>query len=118
MINDESKRKLRELNMSELIDALEIQQLEPATLKLKFDDRMQRAIDYLYQEKYNNRIQRMIKSAKLRFPQADIHDIYYDGRGLDTSYWMTFSPVNTSAITRALSFRVSPVLVRLILRAH
>ena len=71
MINDESKRKLRELNMSELIDALEIQQLEPATLKLKFDDRMQRAIDYLYQEKYNNRIQRMIKSARLRFPQAD-----------------------------------------------
>ena len=83
VINDESKRKLRELNMSELIDALEIQQLEPATLKLKFDDRMQRAIDYLYQEKYNNRIQRMIKSARLRFPQADIHDIYYDGRGLD-----------------------------------
>ena len=40
MINDESKRKLRELNMSELIDALEIQQLEPATLKLKFDDRI------------------------------------------------------------------------------
>ena len=84
MINDESKRKLRELNMCELIDALEMQQQNPATLNLKFDDRMQRAIDYLYQEKYNNRIQRMIKSARLRFPQADIHDIYYDGRGLDT----------------------------------
>ncbi len=38
MINDESKRKLRELNMlSELVDALELQQLEPATLNLKFE---------------------------------------------------------------------------------
>ena len=83
MINDETKRKLRELNMPELIDVLELQQLEPATLKLKFDDRMQRIVDYVYQEKYNNRIQRMIKAAKLRFPQADIHSIYYDGRGLD-----------------------------------
>lgn len=83
MINDETKRKLRELNMSEFIDALEMQQLEPATLKLKFDERMQRAVDYVYQEKYNSRIQRMIKSAKLRFPQANQPGILYDGRGLD-----------------------------------
>ena len=83
MINDESKRKLRELNLAELIDALELQQSQPETLRLRFDERMQRAIDYVYQEKYNGRIQRMIKSARLRFPQADTHDIYYDGRGLD-----------------------------------
>ena len=41
MINDETKRKLRELNMQELVDALAFQQLEPATIKLKFDERMQ-----------------------------------------------------------------------------
>ena len=40
-------------------------------------------VDYVYQEKYNSRIQRLIKSAKLRFPQADMHDTYYDGWGLN-----------------------------------
>lgn len=40
-------------------------------------------VDYLYQEKYNSKIQRLIKSAKFRFPQADIHSIYYDGRTLN-----------------------------------
>ena len=83
MINDETKRKLRELNMSEIITALEFQQSEPATVSLSFDERMQRLTDYVYQEKYNGKIQRLIKAAKLRFPQADIHNIYYDGRQLD-----------------------------------
>lgn len=68
MINDETKRKLRELNMSEIITGLEIQQSEPDTLAWSFDDRIQRLVDYVYQEKYNSRIQRLIKSAKLRFP--------------------------------------------------
>ena len=83
MINDETKRKLRELNMSEIIAGLEYQQLEPATVSLSFDERIQRLTDYVYQEKYNGKIQRLIKSAKLRFPQADIHSLYYDGRHLD-----------------------------------
>lgn len=83
MINDETKRKLRELNMAELISGLELQQTEPATVSLSFDERMQRVIDYVYQAKYNNKIQSLIKSARLRFPQADIHSLYYDGRHLD-----------------------------------
>ena len=72
MINDESRRKLREMNLGEIISGLEAQQAEPATLGLPFDDRMQRLVDYVYQEKYNAKIQRLIRSAKLRFPQADL----------------------------------------------
>lgn len=45
MINDETKRKLRELNMSEIITGLEIQQSEPDTLAWSFDDRIQRLVD-------------------------------------------------------------------------
>lgn len=85
MINDETKRKLCELNMSEIINGLEIQQSEPDTLAWSFDDRIQQLVDYVYQEKYNSRIQRLIKSARLRFPQADMHGVYYDGRGLNKS---------------------------------
>ena len=83
MINNETKRKLRELNMSELVSGLELQQTEPAIVSLSFDERIQRVVDYVYQEKYNSKIQRLIKSARLRFPQADIHGLYYDGRHLD-----------------------------------
>ncbi len=83
MINDETKRKLRELNMSEIISGIELQQSNPSTVSLSFDERIQRLTDYVYQAKYNNKIQRLIKSAKLRFPQADIHNLYYDGRQLD-----------------------------------
>lgn len=83
MINDETKRKLRELNMSELVSGLELQQTEPAIVSLSFDERIQRVVDYVYQSKYNSKIQRLIKSARLRFPQADIHGLYYDGRHLD-----------------------------------
>ena len=83
MINDESRRKLREMNLGEIISGLETQQAEPATLGLPFDDRMQRLVDYVYQEKYNAKIQRLIRSAKLRFPQADMQGILYEGRGLN-----------------------------------
>ena len=47
MINDETKRKLRELNMSEVITCLEIQQSEPETLAWSFDDRIQHLVDYV-----------------------------------------------------------------------
>ena len=73
MINEETRRKLKELNISELAVALEQQQKDPLTAKLSFDERFQRLVDYLYQEKYNCKIQRLIKTAKFRFPQADRH---------------------------------------------
>jgi DNA replication protein DnaC len=83
MINDETKRKLRELNIGELIEAIELQYSDPVTVTLSFDERFQRLVDFLYQEKYNGKIQRLIKSARLRFPQADVHGIYYDGRAIN-----------------------------------
>lgn len=83
MINEETRRKLRELNLSEFVSGLEFQQSEPATIALSFDERMQRLTDYVFQEKYNSKIQRLIKGAKLRFTQADAHNLYYEGRGLN-----------------------------------
>ena len=49
MLNEETKRKLRELNIGELITAIEFQQQDPTTVSLSFDERMQRLVDYLYQ---------------------------------------------------------------------
>ena len=83
MLNEETKRKLRELNIGEVIDAIEFQNQDPVAVTLSFDERLQRIVDYLYQEKYNSKIQRLIKSARFRFPQADIHSIFYEGRSLN-----------------------------------
>ena len=83
MINEETRRKLREINLGEAITGLEVQQADPATIALPFDERMQRLVDYIYQEKYNGKIQRLIKSAKLRFPQANRQGVIYANRGLN-----------------------------------
>lgn len=83
MVNDETKRKLRELNLGEIISALELQQADVNTVTLSFDERLQRIVDYLYQEKYNNKIQRLIKLSKFRIPKAEVNEIYYQKRGID-----------------------------------
>ena len=72
-INEETGRKLCEINMGEAITGLEVQQEDPLTIALPFDERVQRLVDYIYQEKYNGNIQRLIKPAKLRFLQAIIY---------------------------------------------
>ena len=83
MVNEETRRKLREINLGEAVAGLEAQQEDPVTMALPFDERMQRLVDYIYQEKYNGKIQRLIQSAKFRFPQATRHGVIYANRGLD-----------------------------------
>ena len=45
MINDETRRKLRELNLAEMVNGLEQQQPDTVTMSLSFDERLQRLID-------------------------------------------------------------------------
>ena len=80
MLNDETRRKLLELNLPEVITAIEAQNRDIAYAGLSFDERMQRITDYIYQEKYNKRVKSLIKQAKFRVP-ADISSIYYPERG-------------------------------------
>lgn len=83
MINDETKRKLREMNLEEVIGFIEHQESNVSYTQLNFDERMQFLVDYLYQEKYNGRVQRLITLSKLRLPKAEINDIHYIQRGID-----------------------------------
>lgn len=91
MINDETRRKLRELNLVELITVLDIQSHDTSYISLSFDERMQRMVDYLYQEKYNSKVQRLIKLSKFRLPKAEINDIHYIERGIDRQMIMELS---------------------------
>ena len=83
MINEETRRKLREMNIGEFITALDIQQKTPNYVTLTFEERFQIAVDYMYQEKYNGKIQRLIAQAKLRIPNADVTGIHYENRGIN-----------------------------------
>ena len=83
MINDETRRKLEEMGLGDMLHALEIQATQQSYLSLSFEERFQLLVDYTYQEKYTNKVKRLIKLAKFRFPQATIDDIYYTERKLD-----------------------------------
>lgn len=83
MMNNETNRKLRELNLSEIVTALEIQGKDISYTSLSFDERIQRMVDYLYQEKYNSKVQRLIKLSKFRLPKAEVNGIYSIERGID-----------------------------------
>ena len=83
MINDETKKKLRELKLSELINAYEIYSKNTDWMELSFEQKFQMMTDYLYQEKYNNSVKILLSKAKFRIPKADTTSLVYEGRGID-----------------------------------
>lgn len=83
MINEETRRKLREMNLSETIEAIDNQSHDSGCTSLSFEDRMKVIVDFVYQKKYNSKVQRLIKLSKFRISNASYHDICYVDRGLD-----------------------------------
>ncbi len=92
MVNDESKRKLRELGLEELIQALDDQDRQ-ATIytPMSFDDRLDIAVDYTYTRKMVAKAKRLLRYAKLRYPNADVTTIYYEGRDLNRNQILELS---------------------------
>ena len=83
MIDEETRRKLRELKMGEMVDALDMQDADLSCMAVPFDERIKMAVDYTYEEKYAASVKRLIGRARLRFPDAEMGDMIYDGRGID-----------------------------------
>lgn len=77
MINDNTKRKLNELNLHEFVSALDLINSDINTINLSFDEKMTMIVDIVYQEKYNESVKNLKKRAKLRFKEADLKDIHY-----------------------------------------
>jgi len=105
MINEETRRKLRELSLEEMITALDIQSNDPGYASLPFDDRMKMLVDYIYQEKYTNKVKRLMKGAHFRIPAADIHDIYYVDRNLDREQLMELATCQFISNCRNVTFQ-------------
>ena len=84
MLNEESRRKIRELKLDELVDILDDQEHRlDVYASMSFDDRMSLTIDELYYQKNSKRSKRLISSAKLRYPDADINTLILEPRGLN-----------------------------------
>ena len=56
ILNEETRRKLRLMNIGEFVEAIELQQQDLLTVSLPFDDRFQRLVDSVYQQKYNEKV--------------------------------------------------------------
>ena len=92
MLNEESRRKIRELKMDELIDILDDQERRlDVYSSLPFDDRLSLAIDELYLRKNSARAKRLITTAKLRYPSADINTLILEPRGLNKNRMIALS---------------------------
>lgn len=88
MISEQTMKKLSELNLDEFADAVSEQEKNHQYDSMTFSERMDRAVDYVWQKKYNSKVKRLLSRAKLRFTNADIVDIYYSERELDRDKMM------------------------------
>lgn len=83
MIDEETRRKLREMNLGEMVEALDAQAADATCMAVPFDERVRMVVDYVYEAKYASSVKRLISRARLRFPDAEMGDMVYDGRGID-----------------------------------
>lgn len=84
MINEETKCKLREMSMDPIIEALENQDNNRDVYSImSFEERFAIAVDECYAAKNADKTRRLIHTAKLRYPNADINTLYYEGRSIN-----------------------------------
>ncbi len=80
MLDPETRRKVRELKVPGLLDAIDMVGTDDSYAALSFEDKVKVLVDYAYQEATNAKVERLIRQAHLRLPQADISNIDYEGR--------------------------------------
>ena len=81
-LDGEIKRKLREMNTGELLEAIDTQD-ETLSMSLTFEERVRLAVDNAYSSFTHSKVAGMIRRAGLRYPNADMRRIdLLDERGL------------------------------------
>jgi len=83
MIDEETRRKLREMSMGEMVEALDLQDSDRTCAAMPFDERVRMMVDHAYEEKRAASVKRLMGRAHLRFPDAEMGDMIYEGRGID-----------------------------------
>lgn len=87
--------KLNEMRLSAMADTYYEQMNNPQYRELSFEDRFNLLIDSEYIRRKNNKLDRLIRSANLRMPDACIEDVhYYEDRKLDRSMILRLASCN------------------------
>lgn len=82
-LDGETKRKLREMNAGELLEAIDTQD-ETLSISLSFDERVRLVVDDAYSTFTHSKVAGLIRRAGLRYPNADLRRIdLLDERGLN-----------------------------------
>jgi len=82
--------QLRGLKLHGLADALEQQLDHPSVNSMAFEERFALLVDREVHHRHDRRLQRLLKNAKLRYPQATIEDLETQAsRGIDRSAIMS-----------------------------
>lgn len=83
-MNEETLRKLTEMRMGAMAELYQEQSQNKEYNNMDFDDRFNLLIDYEYDRRKTNKLERLIKQATLNDPTAAIEDIeYHPDRKLD-----------------------------------
>ena len=82
-LDGETKRKLREMGATALLDAFEVQD-DALTLGMPFEERVQLAVDDAHAAFTSTKVEGLIRRAGLRYPDADLRRVdMIEQRGLD-----------------------------------
>lgn len=84
MLTQETIEKLRRMRLGAMAEALEAQQSDPQGSELSFEERLGLLVDREWTARRDRKLARLLKEARLRFPEAAPEDIdYRASRGLD-----------------------------------
>ncbi|MCM3619654.1 IS21-like element helper ATPase IstB [Sutcliffiella horikoshii] len=76
-MNEETLRKLSEMKMGGMADIYQQQSQNRDYQTMDFDDRFQLLVDYEYDRRRSNKLERLIRQATLNEPTAAVEDIEY-----------------------------------------
>ena len=79
----EIKNKLRKLELSDFVDAIEEQENNIFYADKSFDERIDALCEWLASYRYNKLVEKLVNNACLRFPDADIATLNYEVRNIN-----------------------------------
>ncbi len=82
-MDEEARRKPRETNMSETLEALDLQETDRTCMSMPLDERVRMMADHAREAKRSSGVKRLAQRARLRLPAAEPGEMIYEGRGID-----------------------------------
>lgn len=95
MLNETTVNKLVSMKLSVMAEALREQMQSPSYSTLSFEERLGLLVDAEWVRRKNNQLDRLIKKATLRYPNACVEDIeYHADRRIDQAMILRLSTGN------------------------